>query len=119
MLLILNKKEFWGSVIFVILTFLLIGQITPWQNFFPFVHFFNAVTILAWTAVLYITWTKGWSESKLKRFAGLLILVALPHTIGSLLSYGSMICLGISVVLAVVLCFVGRKKQNGDYRHNA
>lgn len=103
MISILKKKEFWGSAILAIITFLLIGQITSWQNFFPFVHFFNAITVVIWAIVLYTTLIKGWNKIKYKNYAIILIVVAIPHTILSLLSYGSMVCLSISVIMVIIL----------------
>ena len=104
MLTLIKKKEFWGSILFAIISFIVIGYISDWNNIFVYVHYFNAFTIIIWTAVLYITWIKAWSRGELIFYAVLLILVALPHTICSMLSYGSMVCLGVSVVLAIVLC---------------
>ncbi len=106
----LTKKEFWVSGLLGCVTFVIIGYITSWNNFFTYMHVFNAITIIVWCSVLYITLTKGWSKNEYRKYIIILIVSAIPHTIGLLLSYGSMICLSISIILTITF-YIKYKKQ--------
>jgi hypothetical protein len=103
MITALRKTELWGSALLAMALFLLIGSIASWRNFFPFVHWFNALSVITWAVALYISWTKSWNEDKGRLVSILVVVSALPHTICSLLSYGSMVCLGVSMVIVVAL----------------
>ena len=98
-----KKKAVLQSVVAFIVMFLVIGQFTSWYNFFWFTHIFNAFTVLVFASILYVGRTRIWEKKDYKKFGILLIVFGLPHIILSMVSYGSMICLGVSVIL--LICF--------------
>lgn len=105
------KKNFWISTIFAIISFILIGHITYWKNFFYYVHVFNFITIIVFSVILYITLNKSWTLGRYKSCVIALIITAIPHIFCSFVSYGSMLCLGISVILVIFLIIKGRRAK--------
>lgn len=86
------------------LDFYLLGLLTGFDGWFPYMHFFNAMCLLVWYALLFCVWERKLTRRSCLVFLALVVLTALPHGLGMLLVYSSWICVGISIAIAVWLC---------------
>lgn len=84
--------------------FFLLGLLTGFDGWFPYMHGFNAACLLVWYALLFFAWERKLTRRACLVFLALVVLTALPHGLGVLLVYSSWICMGISVAIAVWLC---------------
>ena len=80
-----------------------IGLLTGFDGWFPYMHAFNALTIAVWSVLLYFMLGKKLTRRNRTVFLILIVLTALPHILGTLLTYGSWVCLGVSALLLAFL----------------
>ena len=95
--------KLWLCLLGACVDFFLIGWLTGFDGWFPYMHVFNALSVLVWYAMFYLHWQRRLSRRACVIGLTLTVLTALPHILGALLTYGSWVCLGVSVVLAVFL----------------
>lgn len=93
------------------LLFYIIGLLTGFDGWFPYMHAFNALTIAVWSILLYFILEKKLTRRNRIVFLISIILSSLPHILGVLLTYGSWVCLGVSALLVVFLIVELVKKE--------
>ena len=70
---------------------------------------FNAISVIVFGLVLYHSLSKQLNGENIQSLMLYIFISALPHVLYSVMSYGSWVCLGISVILLFILY---RKKKN-------
>ncbi len=104
---ILKKYQFWLSVIFTVIMFIAIYPLSSTSMAY-YILGFVALSIVGFGAVLYYALTKSFTRTNVTKLIWFTGITALPHILFSLLTYGSWVCLGISVVI-IILLFKKRK----------
>ncbi|MGL5675203.1 MAG: hypothetical protein ACRDDX_02205 [Cellulosilyticaceae bacterium] len=104
----IKKYPFWLCTILAMISFVAIYPLSATPMAY-YVLGFVALSIIGFAAVLYYTLTKSFTQTNVPRFICFIVITALPHIVFSLLTYGSWVCLGISV-LVIILLLLNKKK---------
>lgn len=74
-----------------------------------YVLLFNLISIISFALSIYCIAAKNFKTETLNDLMAFVIGSAIPHLLFAVLSYGSWVCLGISVVIVTVLIYLRMK----------
>ena len=77
-------------------------SVSPYTGAY-YVLLFNAMSIIGFVFVLYYALTKSLTKNKITKLIWVLSILCLPHIPLSLLSYGSWVCLGMTIIINLTL----------------
>ena len=97
-----KKYQFWLSVILTILFFVAIYPLSATSMAY-YVLVLVALSIIGFGCTFYYTITKSFTQTNVIKFICFIVITALPHILFSLITYGSWICLGMSVIIVILL----------------
>lgn len=104
----IKKYQFWLCAILAVISFLAMYPLSATPMAY-YVLGFVALSIIGFAVVLYYTLTKSFTQTNVIKLIWVIVITALPHIVFSLLTYGSWVCLGISVVVIILLLLNKRK----------
>lgn len=99
---IIRNKQLGICMIFSIISFALLYPITSTPMAY-YILGFVAISILGFAIVLYRFLTKSFTQHNIENISWFLAISALPHVLFSLITYGSWVCLGISIFMIIML----------------
>lgn len=106
----IKKYQFWICAIFSVFFFVAIYPLSvdPYTGAY-YVLVFNAISITVLASVLYCALMKSFTKKRISKLIWILAISSLPHILFLILSYGSWICLGCSIIIIIALLCMNNK----------
>lgn len=106
----LKKYQFGICAVLSVILFLCIYplSVSPYTGAY-YVLVFNAISIIGFAFVLYCALTKSFTKNKITTLIWVLTILSLPHLPLALLSYGSWVCLSMTII--IILTLLWRKSR--------
>lgn len=104
----MKKSALIISIIFAVVIFIAIYPLSATQMA-PYVLIFVAISIIAFSVVLYRILSKSFTKSNATNLLWIVAVSSLPHLLLSLLNYGSWICLGVAIIIIIALFIVKKR----------